>query len=62
MDDNGADNTFDMMYEWAAKMPLDSKESIDTVCEGNVKENGETTSGDVTYCDADLVPKEFTEP
>lgn len=60
-DDSGADGTYEMMYEWSAKMPLDHKESIDTVCEGDIEENGQTSSGDITYCDIELVPKEFTE-
>lgn len=59
--DDGADSTYDMMYEWASKMPLEEQQSIDTICEGDIANNGETGDGDVTYCDADLVPKEFIE-
>ena len=61
VNDNGADSMYDMMYEWATKLPLEEAASISTVCEGDIEENGETESGDVIYCDADLVPKEFVE-
>jgi hypothetical protein len=41
-------------------MPLQSGESLGTVCEGDV-EDVQAAHEDQTYCDSELVPKAFVE-
>jgi hypothetical protein len=41
-------------------MPLKDGERLSTVCEGDV-EAPDSSHADQTYCDANLIPKEFVE-
>ena len=63
--DKGETNTGPMMYDWVANsIPLQSSESISTVCEGTVENNSTNSDkkrADNTYCSASVVPKTYTE-
>lgn len=57
--DNGESTSGPMMYSWTGSMPLQNGEHISTVCEGEVIEGD--GGAPYTYCDAELIPKEFLQ-
>lgn len=63
--DNGKSTASVMMHDWANTLPLRDGESVNTVCDGSVKNvltgEKEKVTADNTYCSAQVVPKTFVE-
>jgi hypothetical protein len=49
-----------LVHEWVESLPLDSGQSIATVCEGTLKASN--ADDGTTYCSSELDPKVFTQP
>ena len=58
--DKGQTNSGPMMADWAGAFPLANGEDQSTVCEGELA-SAVDAKNDQVYCDANIVPKEFTE-
>lgn len=60
--DGGKSNAGPMLADWAGMFPLADGEQQSTVCEGEaVSSSAVSAVNDEVYCDANLVPKSFTE-
>lgn len=60
--DNGATTSMPMMYSWAGQYPLALGQTTQSVCEGTLQSLTQSAQADNNiYCDANLLPKTYTQ-